>query len=580
MADAVSTDLPGAHLTQRQKLIVMLAVLLGLFLSALDQTVVGTALPRIVSELHGNNLYVWVVTAYLLTSTITVPVYGKFGDVFGRKLMLTIGIILFLGGSALCGLTVFWKSNDPSNQTGMALLIAFRAIQGLGAGAMFPISLAVIGDLFTPRERGRYQGLFGAVFGLSFLIGPFIGGLLTDTIGWEWVFYVNLPIGIAALVVIEAVLPNIRTVTARLADLDYLGIAVFTLGVIPLLLGLTYKGLTDDSTGQLYDWLSFPVLGLIGIGVLILVGFLVVESRAQHPIIPLGLFRNRVVTASNIAVFMVMAGMFSSVIFIPRYFQFVRGISATASGYASWPLLLGLIGSSIGAGIVVSRTGRYRLLLICAMAVLTFGMFLMTHLSADTSTPVLWLWMACVGVGIGPSMSVFTVVIQNAVSRREMGVATSTMTFIRQIGGTIGLAVAGSVFSARLTEHVPAQLRAAGTPEPLVGQLAGHLGSNQNNLTVGGDLGQTILAQTPAPFRAILTPYIDAIVDGLHRAFALAAADVFWMAVITSLLALVAALFVREIPLRTAAAAGGPTPPPVSEDTDLEPEGDIAVPAF
>lgn len=578
MADTAppSAEHAAIELSTREKLVVMGAVLLGLFLSALDQTIVGTALPRIVSDLHGNNLYVWVVTSYLLTSTVTVPLYGKFGDVFGRKLMLTIGIVVFLVGSALCGLTVLWQTKDTSNQTGMALLIVFRGLQGIGAGCLFPISLAVIGDLFTPRERGRYQGLFGAVFGISFIIGPFLGGFITDTIGWEWVFYVNLPIGIAALVAIEAVLPNVRSVTARLADLDYAGIVVFTAGIVPVLLGLTYKGLSDDATGRLYDWMTFNVLGLIAIGVVILAVFIVIESRAKHPIIPLNLFTDRTILACNATVFMVMCGMFSAMIFVPRYFQFVRGISATESGYAMWPLLVGLIGTSIAAGIFVSRTGRYKLLLVAAMAMLTFGMFLMTHIEAGTGFPLMWLWMACVGLGIGPSMSVITVVVQNAASREQLGTATSTMTFLRQIGGVVGLAVAATLFASSLTTKLPDQLAAQHVPQQIISQVGTHLASNQNDLTVGGDLHQTILDQVPPAARPRVAPYVDGIVQGIDQSFSLSVGDVFWLAVITSALALLSTILIREIPLR--AHHHGAAVPPVPEAEGQEPLGDEEVP--
>src|SRR5579872_7478430 len=291
---------PQIELTSGKRNAVLFAVLLGLFLSALDQNVVGTALPRIVTDLHGSGLYTWVVTSYLLSSTITVPIYGKLSDVYGRRNLLLLGIVLFLAGSWLSGLS------QTMNQ-----LILFRGLQGLGAGALFPIALAIIGDLFTPRERGRYQGLFGAVFGLSFIVGPFIGGWITDNVSWHWVFYVNMPIGLAALAVIAVVLPNFHPNTGiTVRDLDYAGIALFTAGVVPLLLGLTNKGLTD-SAGRLHDWTDPSVGPLILAGLVILVFFLLVEGRARQPIIPLGLFRDRTYSATNLATFMVSFGMFA-----------------------------------------------------------------------------------------------------------------------------------------------------------------------------------------------------------------------------------------------------------------------------
>src|SRR5579859_3826018 len=361
---------PQIELTTGKRNAVLFAVLLGLFLSALDQNVVGTALPRIVTDLNGSGLYTWVVTSYLLSSTITVPIYGKLSDIYGRKPLLLIGVSIFLIGSILCG-----QSQD------MTQLILFRGLQGLGAGALFPISLAVIGDMFTARERGRYQGLFGAVFGLSFLLGPFIGGWITDNVSWHWVFYVNLPLGLVTLVVISTVLPNFHPNTGiKPRDLDYLGIVLFTLGVVPLLLGLNNKGLTN-SHGTLNNWTDLTVGGFIVFSIVVLIAFVLAETRAQQPIVPMDLFRNRNYSATQLATFTVAFGMFASIVFLPRYYQAVRGISATKSGYMLWPLLVGLIGSSISTGILISKIGRYKAILLSSVALLCVGGFLMTHLT-------------------------------------------------------------------------------------------------------------------------------------------------------------------------------------------------------
>lgn len=526
---------PQIELTPGKRNAVLFAVLLGLFLSALDQTVVGTALPRIVTDLHGNGLYTWVVTAYLLSSTITVPIYGKLSDVYGRKPLLLIGICIFLAGSWLAGF-----SQD------MTQLIMFRALQGLGAGALFPISLAIIGDLFTPRERGRYQGLFGAVFGLSFIVGPFIGGWITDNISWHWVFYVNMPIGLAALAVIAVVLPNFHPNTGTTArDLDYLGIALFTAGVVPLLLGLTNKGLTN-AQGVLNSWTDPSVGGLIILSIIILAIFLVVESRAKQPIIPLELFRNRTFSATNLAVFLVSFGMFAAVIFLPRYFQGVKGISATESGYLIWPLLVGLIGSSIGAGIVISRTGRYKAILLGAMAIFVVGSYLMTHITTNTSDLALWSWMLLMGLGIGPSMSGFTVVVQNSAPIKQLGVATSTLTFLRQIGGSVGLAISGTLFSQLFIQKLPSNLLAQGVPQSVVNRFThGGAGSNQGSLT-----GVNLAAQLRHTLPPQLQGLVNQIVTGIHDAFSLAIGDVFWLTVGAGLVGLLAVFAIREVPLR------------------------------
>lgn len=530
---AAQTITPPVHLTSGRRNAALFAILLGMFLGSLDQTVVGTALPRIVTDLHGNGLYTWVVTAYLLSSTVTVPIYGKLSDIYGRKRIYLFGIVLFLIGSWLSGLS-----------QNMTELILFRSLQGLGAGALFPIALAIIGDLFTPRERGRYQGLFGAVFGLSFLVGPFVGGWLTDNISWHWVFYVNMPVGLAALIVIGTVLPNFHpTTSVSLRDLDFLGIVLFSAGVVPLLLGLTNKGLTD-SHGNLYQWTDPSVGGLILIGVILLALFLLAERRTHQPIIPLALFANRTFSASNLAVFFVSFGMFAAIIFMPRYFQAVRGISATTSGYMVWPLLVGVMGSSIGTGMLISKLGRYKIILVIAMVVSTVGSFLMTHLQSNTSDPVLWLWMLIMGAGIGPSMSGFTVVIQNAAPREQMGVATSTMTFLRQIGGSVGLAISGTLFSQTFTEKLPQQLAAHRVPAAVIRSFAQHRG-NGGNLT-----GVNLAAQLRHTLPPSLQGLVPNLVGAIHDAFALSIGTVFWITVGASLIGLLAALILPDLQLR------------------------------
>ena len=548
---------PTIELPTREKLIVMVAVLLGLFLGALDQTIVGVALPRIVSDLKGSDLYTWVVTAYLLTSTITVPIYGKLGDVFGRQRMLIVGIVIFLAGSALSGLS-----------QNMGELIVFRALQGCGAGALFPIALAVVGDLFTPRERGRYQGLFGAVFGLSFIVGPMLGGVITDDISWHWIFYVNVPVGIVALYAISTRLPNLKTTAARLRDLDFSGIAIFTVGVVPILIGLTFKGLTDAS-GSLYGWTAWQVGGLILVGLALMAAFIVNEAHVRQPIIPLDLFSTRTLAFTNVAVFMVASCMFAAVIFIPLYYQVVQGVSATASGYSMWPLLLGLIITSVGAGFYLTRTGRYKVLLLVGLGVLIVGSFLLTHLSPATATPTLWLWLALTGLGIGPSMSVFTVVIQNAAPKERLGTATSTLTFLRQVGGVVGLAIAGTVFSQGLSTQMPKQLSAAHLPSQLTAHFSGTGTFSENNIASVGNLGQTILQAVPAASRAEVRPFLPQIVGALHNAMSLALGGVFWVAVVGAVLGFLATLVIRELPLRGSGRQAGEA---FAEVRDEEPE--------
>ena len=563
-------DDPALGLSRRAKFEILAAVMLGLFLGALDQTIVGTALPRIVTDLGGNDYYTWVVTAYLLTSTITVPFYGKLSDLYGRKPMLIIGIGLFLAGSALSGVSqAMWQ------------LILFRGIQGLGAGALFPISLAVIGDLFTPAERGKYQGLFGAVFGISFLVGPALGGFLTDVISWHWVFYVNLPIGFVSLYVIWRLLPNVKRPGAT-HDFDILGGLVFIVGISMLLIGLTNK--------QTGEWTDASVGGLIALSLAILAVFVAIEARAKEPIVPLDLFRNRTYASSIATTFLVSFGFFAATLFLPRWYQVVQGASATASGYQMFPLLLGLIGSSIISGQIVARTRRYKALVIVAIATMTVGLLLMTQLRADTALPLLWAWMFIAGVGLGPTMAVFTIIVQNAVPFSKLGVATSNLTFFRQIGGSVGLAIAGTVFGTSLRDELPGQLQPvlrnmeATLPpqfQAQFGQLAGNLGAvgggagsaapgglDLNNLTgvgqsFGKALADAVASQVPvqvqAGVQALFAPFIPQFDHAFWNAFSLAVSDVFFIGVITGLVAIGTSLFMAELPLRTTL---GPQPTP------------------
>ena len=519
------------HVDHRARMEILGAILLTIFLSALDQTVVGTALPRIVTDLSGNELYTWVVTVYLLTATVTGPIYGKLSDQFGRRPMMMIGVSLFLLGSLLCGLSQeMWQ------------LIIFRGIQGLGAGAIFPISLAVIGDLFSPRERGKYQGLFGAVFALASILGPALGGFLTDTISWHWVFLVNLPLGIVALVVLWRLLPPVRH-PERVTSIDYLGAAVFTAALVPFMLGLT--------NAQSGEWTDPQVGGLIALGILLGAVFILIESRAREPILPLALFRNRTVAASIAATFLITFGFFGAVIFIPRWFQFVLGSSATESGYQMLPLMIGVMSSSVISGLVVARTGRYKWMTVGAMALAALGIFLMTNLRADTPIVTLWAWMLIAGLGIGPSFAVFTIVVQSAVPPNMLGAATSALTFFRQIGGSIGLAIAGAVFGSVLNAELPRQMAAEGLPQPLVERFAASGQSASGELTgVGVDLHAQILASLPEPARAAAEPYLDQIVAAIHQAFALAIANTMWLGFIGAAgAALIVAALVPELEL-------------------------------
>jgi EmrB/QacA subfamily drug resistance transporter len=526
-----TADAP-VQIDHRARMEVLLAIMLGLFLSALDQTIVGPVLPRIVGDLNGSDYYTWVVTAYLLTSTVTVPIYGKLSDLFGRKPLLLLGISLFLVGSVLSALSQeMWQ------------LILFRGIQGLGAGSLFPISLAIIGDLFTPRERGKYQGLFGAVFGIAFLVGPGLGGFLTDTWSWHWVFLVNLPIGLIALFVIGRLLPNIRHPGAG-RNVDYWGVATFTAGLVPILIGLT--------NAQNGDWGSPGVWGLIAAGAFLLVVFVWVESRAAEPMIPLSLFRIPSFSLSMVAVFAAMFGFFGAVIFLPLWFQIVRGASATASGYNLLPFLFGLIGSSIISGQIVSRTGRYKWLVVGALTLAGVGLVLFTNLRADTPLAIVWAWMVVMGIGIGPTMAVFTIIVQNAVPLAKMGAATSDLTLFRQVGGVVGLTFGFTLFRSFLTlDLLKEQFGAAGVPAQVLSQMPSGGTFGGDVAQVGGaDPIQQFIAQAPAQAQAVLQQYVPNFEQGFHQAFTIALANSLWLGVATMIVGVGATLLMRELPLR------------------------------
>jgi len=516
-------DKPPIELPHPVRMRILFMVMIGVFLAALDQTVVGTALPRIITDLGGNDLYTWAFTAYLLTSTISGPLYGKLSDLFGRRPIFLFGIGIFMVGSLLAGLSQeMWH------------LIGARGIQGLGAGALFPIALAVIGDLFSPSERGRYQGLFGAVFGLSVLIGPAIGGLLTDTVGWPFVFFFNLPIGAVVFYVVWRNLPSYHLGGDK-PVIDYVGAALFTAALVPILIGLTNK--------QSADWTDPIVGGLILVGLMIGIVFLVAEARAQEPIVPLELFRIRSFSISVAAFFLASFGFLAAVVFLPRWFQVVNGSSATESGYQILPLLGGLIISATAAGQLVARTGRYKALIFAALVTMAAGLWLLTNLRADTPIPLVWLWMFITGIGVGPSFAVFTLIVQNSVPIQRLGTATSNLTFFQSVGGTIGLAITGTIFGTTLAAEAPRQLVAAGVPPELAAAGGGQLDA----ATAVGDLGAAILAQVPEAFRAQVEPFIPAIVDAIHQAVSIATASTFYVGVAASLLAALLVAGLKEV---------------------------------
>ncbi len=493
---------PDEH---RRILVILMALMLGMFLAALDQTIVATALPTIAADLHGLNHLSWVVTAYLITSTISLPLWGKFGDLWGRKGFFQLSVVIFLLGSALSGLS-----------QNMLELIAFRSIQGLGAGGLMVGSQAIIGDVIPPRQRGRYMGYFGAVFGLSSVLGPLAGGWLTQHASWRWIFYINVPIGAVALVVIAAVL---HVPARRLSHrIDWWGTSLLSAGVIGLILVTTWGG-------SQYSWHSAIIVWLSVASVLLLLAFVYVETKAAEPIVPMGLFRNGTFSAASAVGFVIGFTMFGSIVYLPLYLQVVHGSSPTRSGLELLPMVTGMLITFIISGRLVSRTGRYKVFPIVGTAIVAIGMVALSHLGPTSPFSTAALYMFVIGFGMGLVMQVLVVAVQNSVPHEQLGTATATATFFRSIGGAFGVALFGSVFNSRLLE----QLHAHATAQQLAMLGGGSISANPAQID-----------QLPPAAHTIV---IDAFSSGLQRVFLVAAP--------VAVLAFALSWLMKEIPLRT-----------------------------
>ena len=508
--------------THRQILVIMSGLMMGMFLAALDQTIVSTALPTIVGDFQRSNLLSWVITAYLLASTASTPLWGKAGDLYGRKRIFQLAIVVFLLASALCGAS-----------QNMFELIAFRGLQGIGGGGLLSLAFAIIGDVIPPRERGRYQGYFGAVFGVASVVGPLGGGFAVDSLSWRYIFYVNLPLGIAALAVTNRVLR--LPVRKREVLIDWWGALLLVAGVSCILLATQLGGTS-------YPWTSWQIIGLFALGALVLVGFVLREAVAPEPILPLGLFRIRIFTVANIVSFVSGVAMFGALAFLPQYLQLVDGVSATESGLLLLPLLVGLLAMSISSGLYISRTGRYRWFPLAGTIGVTIGLVLLTHLGAHTSLGLVSLYILVFGLGLGLFMQVLTLVVQNAVPMKQMGVGTSSVTFFRSMGGAIGASALGAVLTAGLTAEFPRFL--------------------PRSVLAGGGNKVAELIQSPAVLDR-LKQTNPAVHEGIIQAYSHAIDRLFLVAVPVSVLSIIAALFINQVKLRvsntsTGAAAGSP----------------------
>ncbi|HVC35852.1 MAG TPA: MDR family MFS transporter [Candidatus Dormibacteraeota bacterium] len=435
---ALNKSLPStkAELSHNEIMVIMLALMLAILLAALDQTIVATALPKIASDLNGLSKLSWVATAYLLTSAVSTPLYGKISDMFGRKKIFQTAIVIFLFGSALCGLS-----------QNMDQLIFFRALQGIGAGGLMTLALAVIGDIVPPRQRGRYQGYFGAVFAFSSIIGPLLGGFFADShlLGWRWIFYINLPVGILAM---SAIATRLHLPVRRTEHrVDYLGAVLLATAIVSLLLVTVWGGAT-------FAWLSNQIIGLAILSLVSAILFVLREQRAPEPVVPLRLFKNDIFSVA--AILSLLAGfvMFGAIIFLPEYQQIVRGYSATKSGLLMLPLIGGLLTAVLSSGRLITRFGRYRIFPIVGSIFITIGLWLFSHISLTTSQLTLSIWMVVLGLGIGPFMQVTTLAVQNSVNRADLGTATSAVTFFRSFGSSLGAALFGAILVNRLTYNL------------------------------------------------------------------------------------------------------------------------------
>jgi EmrB/QacA subfamily drug resistance transporter len=526
-------------MNQRGKWAILSGVILAMLLSSLDQTIVSTAMPTIVQELHGMEHISWVFTAYMLGSTVTVPIYGKLSDIFGRRNLYLIGIGIFLFGSILCGL-----AQD------MTQLIVFRGLQGIGGGAMMVNSFAIIGDVFPPAERGKYQGMIGGVFGLSSVAGPLLGGWITDNTSWRWVFYVNVPLGLIAIAVLAGALPKIAR-HARDKKIDWWGGLFILTTLVPLLLSMVWGG-------SVYQWSSWPIIGSLLLSFISLFIFITIEKRTANPILSLDLFKNKVFLVSSCALFLTSMGMFGAILYVPIFSQGVIGGSATHAGLILTPLMIALVIASALSGQIISRTGKYKILAITGTAIIVFALFYFSSIDEHTTNIQLIIRMIILGIGLGSTMPIFTLAVQSAFSKQRLGEVTAGTQLFRSIGGTVGTAVLGGIMNSRLTAQMQS-LQA----EPFVAEMKqftpGNSSGELNGTIIQGILNpenqqhiRTMITRIPSSSQAGVMGNFNHFISSSKIAFSDAVDNVFLIAACLMSISLIIVFFLPEVPLRKA----------------------------
>ncbi|MFF0830123.1 DHA2 family efflux MFS transporter permease subunit [Brevibacillus sp. NPDC003359] len=522
------------QLTEKKKVTIMIAIITAMFFAAINQTIIGVAMPRIISKLGGMDYYSWAITIYLLTSTVASVLVGKLSDIYGRKPFILTGIGLFSIGALLSGFS-----------TDIFQLITYRGIQGAGAGIIMSTAFTAMGDLYEPRERAKWGGIMSAVFGVSSVLGPLMGGYIVEHLDWHWVFWIFLPIGVIAFLLIMIHFPKVAKQEGE--SVDYFGSLFLTLTIVPMLLAFSWAG---DGPGK-YAWGSWQIIGLFAATIVSLIVFIMIEMKVKTPVLPLGLFKNSIFTVSNLVGFFLNAGMMGAIIYVPFFVQGVKGISPTMAGYVAMPMSIAMLATSALAGQIMTKTGKYKKMALSGLSIMALGMVLMYFMSPATPIYLLVIYMVILGLGIGIAMPVFSLTVQNAVAPQQLGVATATSQLFRNLGGTIGIAVMGTVMSASMSAKMTQLSGAMGqgnNPAAADPALAEKLSlfTNPQNL-----LDQPKIEATLASLPPDLQPLFTHMLDMIREAMSYGITTTFLTGAIVAGIAVIIALFLKEIPLRS-----------------------------